>query len=142
MSIGYPEAQGKKDKANNLDVVAGLIRSGDLYLACKNAQGRRHAGKWELPGGKVEAAETFETALARELSEELEIKVVVGQHIGQIELRTEPRGTIHFFRVDVVGDLPTKSNDHDELLWLPIHEFEKLDWADADREFLATFVNQ
>lgn len=125
-----------------MDVVAGVIRSGDLYLACKNAQGRKHAGKWEFPGGKVEAAETLETALARELNEELDIEVVVGPQVGLIELRTEPRGTIHFFRVEIIGDLPTVSSDHDELIWLPIHELENLDWADADKEFLAKFVNR
>jgi 8-oxo-dGTP diphosphatase len=57
-------------------VVAGvLVKPDGRLLIAKRPEGRRFAGLWELPGGKLEAGEGPETALARELGEELGIAV-------------------------------------------------------------------
>ena len=58
-----------------LVVAAALVNSHNEVLLAERPPGKRLAGKWEFPGGKVEAGETPELALARELREELGIDV-------------------------------------------------------------------
>jgi 8-oxo-dGTP diphosphatase len=56
-------------------VAAALVRPDGRFLLQKRPEGRSLAGLWEFPGGKLEAQETPEEALARELQEELAIAV-------------------------------------------------------------------
>ena len=58
-----------------LVVAAALINEKNEVLLAQRPEGKRLAGKWEFPGGKVEEGESPETALARELKEELDIDV-------------------------------------------------------------------
>ena len=58
-----------------LVVAAALINADNEVLLAQRPEGKRLAGKWEFPGGKVESGETPEAALARELQEELGIDV-------------------------------------------------------------------
>jgi 8-oxo-dGTP diphosphatase len=58
-----------------LVVAAGLVNDKGEVLLAKRPVGKRLAGKWEFPGGKVEEGETPESALSRELKEELGITV-------------------------------------------------------------------
>ncbi|PTN37744.1 (deoxy)nucleoside triphosphate pyrophosphohydrolase [Desulfonatronum sp. SC1] len=58
-----------------LRVVAGIVWRGDRYLAVRRPEGKHMAGYWEFPGGKIEAGETPDQALTRELYEELGIRV-------------------------------------------------------------------
>lgn len=59
-------------------VVMGLLfdRSGRILIAKRNPE-KRYGGLWEFPGGKVEAGETFEQALVREIREELDAPVLI-----------------------------------------------------------------
>ncbi len=59
-----------------LVAAAALVDSDGRVLICKRPTGKQLAGMWEFPGGKVEAGETPEQCLIRELDEELGIKVV------------------------------------------------------------------
>jgi 8-oxo-dGTP diphosphatase len=65
----------KEEAAGPLRVVAGIIWRDDRYLAVRRPEGKHMAGYWEFPGGKIEAGETPEQALARELGEELGIRI-------------------------------------------------------------------
>ena len=67
-------ARGKR----NIRVVAALIRSEGRVLLTQRKPGRHLGLSWEFPGGKVEAGETDDVALMRELREELGITVSVG----------------------------------------------------------------
>lgn len=114
-------------------VVAAVIRDEDLYLACRRGGNHELAGKWEFPGGKVEANETDEGALVREISEELGIQVLVEDFIIQSTI-TRGLGEINMFTyfVRLTGDRPTQSSDHDRLEWLTAKELLRLDWAELD----------
>ena len=58
-----------------LVAAAALVDVDGRVLICQRPQGKQLAGLWEFPGGKVEAGERPETALIRELGEELGIQV-------------------------------------------------------------------
>ncbi len=61
-----------------LVVAAALVNAQNEVLLAQRPEGKRLAGKWEFPGGKVEAGETPEAALVREIREELDIEIAPG----------------------------------------------------------------
>ena len=65
----------KKSPTLLLVVAAALVAGDGRVLLQRRAEGRAMAGLWEFPGGKIESGETPEAALARELAEELGIRV-------------------------------------------------------------------
>jgi 8-oxo-dGTP diphosphatase len=74
MSGDAPKPKGKK----HIRVVAALIRQDGKVLLTQRKPGRHLGLSWEFPGGKVEAGETDDEALRRELKEELGVVVTVG----------------------------------------------------------------
>lgn len=114
-------------------VVAAVIKAGDLYLACRRASHKSLAGKWEFPGGKVETSETDETALAREIREELGTEVTVEQLV-ETTFSSASGTSIEMasYLCRLISERPTQSSDHDKLLWLALEELQTLDWAELD----------
>lgn len=68
-----------------VEVAVGVIKQGNRIYISKRADDLHQGGKWEFPGGKCEANETIEQALARELSEEIGIQVSKQSHFMLIE---------------------------------------------------------
>jgi len=66
-------------------VVAALIRENSRILICQRRPDQLHAGKWEFPGGKLEAGESPRKGLARELKEELGIRAQIGAEVERYE---------------------------------------------------------
>ena len=67
-----------------INVVAALIRDGKRVFATARGYGN-YKGWWEFPGGKIEAGESPEDALVREIRKELESEVSVDEYISTIE---------------------------------------------------------
>ena len=125
-----------------IDVVAGIIWQGDRYLAVQRPQGKRHAGFWEFPGGKVEPGEAAPDAMIRELHEELGIRVTTPQFWRE-KVHAYPELTVRlsFFHIrDFVG-VPSPQEGQG-LRWLtPVRALD-LPFLAADRgiiEELAAF---
>lgn len=112
-------------------VGAVIVRDGLVYCARRGAQ-RALPGMWEFPGGKVEAGESFENALVREIGEELGCTVTV---LGPLETTTHEYEfaivTLATFLCDLAAGEP-RSNEHAEEVWLPTGQLNLLDWAPAD----------
>lgn len=84
-----------------VDVAVGvLIDADDRFLMTSRPEGKVYAGYWEFPGGKLEAGESVEAALRRELHEEIGI-VIGAVHPWQVELVDYPHALVrlHFCKV-------------------------------------------
>ena len=92
--------QGGNDRPLVEVAVGVLMQSDGSFLLTSRPLGKPYAGYWEFPGGKVEAGETIEEALRRELSEEL--GVTMGKALAwKVEVVDYPHALVrlHFFKV-------------------------------------------
>jgi len=119
-----------------LAVVAGVIRRGRDYLVYRRPEGKLLAGKWEFPGGKLEEGESPEAALARELMEELGVRVRVGRVLDAIRKTDQGKDVLLLFYECATGDEP-RALEHGLVRFAPPEDIAALDWSPMDRAFLA-----
>ncbi|BCM69232.1 MULTISPECIES: (deoxy)nucleoside triphosphate pyrophosphohydrolase [Streptomyces] len=113
-------------------VGAALLDDGRLLAARRSAPADL-AGRWELPGGKVEAGERPEDALVRELREELGIDAEpVGRVPGEWPLRSPYVLQVWTARLRPGSPAPRPLQDHDALRWLTPDRLWEVDWLDQD----------
>ena len=111
--------------------VARVFKAGKV-LAARRAPGKHLEGYWEFPGGKLEANETPEACLERELTEEFGICSRVGAYIGE-SVYDYGQKVVRLMAYEVEhisGDF--ELIDHDELRWLEIDQLRDVRWAPAD----------
>ena len=117
-------------------VVAAIIKAinekGDPIIFATQRGYGDFKGGWEFPGGKIEEGETPQEALVREIKEELETEISVGELIDTIEYDYP---TFHlsmdcFWAEIVSGDLVLK--EHEAAKWLTKNELDSVDWLPAD----------
>ncbi|MFD8230567.1 (deoxy)nucleoside triphosphate pyrophosphohydrolase [Streptomyces sp. NPDC059696] len=113
-------------------VGAALVEDGRLLAARRSAPAEL-AGRWELPGGKVEPGETADAALARELREELGVDAEVSDRVpGEWPLRAPYVLHVWTARLRPGSAAPRPLQDHDELRWLRPDEIWDVPWLDQD----------
>jgi 8-oxo-dGTP diphosphatase len=113
-------------------VGAAVLRDGRL-LAARRSAPVELAGRWELPGGKVEPGERPERALVRELREELGVAAEVDRRVpGEYALRAPYVLRVWTVRLLPGSPEPFALQDHDELRWLTADELWDVDWLDQD----------
>lgn len=118
-----------------IKVVAAIIRDGDKIYATQRGYGEFKGG-WEFPGGKIEEGETPEQALIREIKEELDTEIEVGELVDVVEYDYP---TFHllmncYWCKIVSGDLVLK--EHDAARWLNRDELFDVEWLPADIELI------
>jgi 8-oxo-dGTP diphosphatase len=117
-------------------VGAAVVRGGRL-LAARRTTPPEAAGRWELPGGKVDPGETAHAAVVREVAEELGCRTEVDRWLPG----GESFGAGFVLRVAIcrlVDGEPAAGSDHDELRWLGPDELDDVDWLEPDRPFLSS----
>lgn len=114
------------------EVAAAILVKDGKVFAARRRPGAHLAGFWEFPGGKVEVGETAEQCLVRELQEELNIVVRVGEYIGENmhDYGIKVVRLVAYFVEHVSGNLELM--EHDEMRWLPLDKLESVEWAPAD----------
>ncbi|MET9295221.1 (deoxy)nucleoside triphosphate pyrophosphohydrolase [Streptomyces sp. NPDC003077] len=117
-------------------VVGGAVCDRGRLLAARRSAPPALAGRWELPGGKVEEGETPEQALVRELREELGVEAEPLERIpGEWELK--PGLVLRVWTARLISGEPAPLEDHDELRWLTPDRRDEVDWLDQDRPAVA-----
>lgn len=116
-------------------VVAAVIREGGKIFATQRGYGK-YKDFWEFPGGKIEAGETPEAALKREIREELDTEIEVGGLLAQIEYDyPEFHLSMSCYSASVkAGELRLK--EHEAARWLAADELETVNWLPADIQLL------
>ena len=114
-------------------VGAAVLRDGPpRVLACRRTSPPRLAGRWEFPGGKVDAGEDDRRALRRELVEELGVRVELGDRVGpQIDLGGTAELRVYTARL--LHDDEPQLLDHDAHRWLTAGQLDDVPWIEADR---------
>ena len=116
-------------------VVAAVIRDGDRIFATARGYGE-YKGWWEFPGGKIEAGERPEEALVREIHEELDTEIRVGELIDTIEYDYP---TFHlsmdcFWAEVIAGRLVLK--EAEDARWLTKETLESVQWLPANQTII------
>ncbi|MFC9848759.1 (deoxy)nucleoside triphosphate pyrophosphohydrolase [Streptomyces sp. NPDC060223] len=114
-------------------VVGAALLNGGRLLAARRSAPPELAGRWELPGGKVEPGETPQQALVRELREELGVTAEPAARVpGEWPLRVPYVLQVWTARLLPGSADPRPLQDHDELRWLTPAEIWDVDWLDQD----------
>ncbi len=116
-----------------IHVVAAVIVDQGEVLACRRKPDKSAGGLWEFPGGKVEAGESADEAVRREITEELSIQIRVLAELTTDDTEVGDRIIrLTCLRAYLAGARPTASSDHDRLEWMPTDELFKVEWAMPD----------
>lgn len=121
-----------------------LVRDEEgLYLLLKRSAGSKaNAGRWDMPGGKVDPGEGFEEALKREVLEETGLEVSLDGVAGSAESESPSRRIAYLImdaRVES-GDLQL-SAEHDEAIWVGRDELAKMDLCPQFIPFASAYVD-
>ncbi|ARQ58725.1 NUDIX domain-containing protein [Rhizobium sophoriradicis] len=107
--------------------VGALIENGSVLLARRSSERRTHPDRWSLPGGHVEEGEDAETAMRRELLEEIGVTPQHWLSAGEFVSESPPGAfaTFHVYHVDRWQDAPRLIDDeHTALRWFTAAEIE------------------
>ena len=124
-----------------IKVTAAILVKDNKIIIAKRGRNDLLANKWEFPGGKVEINETPEQCLKREMKEEFDIDVSVGEYLGS---------SIYFYdhiSIELMayrtywenGEIDLK--DHDDFKWISLEQLAEFDFAPADMVFVEKLQN-
>lgn len=128
-----------------ITTVAGIIENENGEILCTKRDVGKYeyvSLKWEFPGGKIEEGETEKQTLQRELSEELDIKVEIGDFFYQEE---HDYPDFHLSMAIYECKFPEQKismNVHKEIEWVKPEDIMKFDWAEADRPVAMTIYKK
>lgn len=125
--------------ATVLSVVAAVIEQDGQFLVTRRLPGVHLGGLWEFPGGKIDPAEEHDTALRRELREELGVEVAVEELLHQTTHAYPERTVALFFYRCALRGVPHPQLGQD-MRWVTRQELPQLGFPPADAELIDRLV--
>ncbi|MGG0821425.1 8-oxo-dGTP diphosphatase MutT [Paenibacillus turicensis] len=115
-----------------IKVIAGVIMHEDKVLITRRAPKEKMAGGWEFPGGKIELNETPQECLIRELREELNITVSVGEFCTEVNHNYDDIiiNLVAYYSTIVAGEI--MMTVHDKYKWVRVADLLQYDLLPAD----------
>ena len=126
-----------------IEVVGAAIIKDNKVLAMQRGEQMTLPGMWEFPGGKIEANETEEQALIREIKEELNITIEIRDYINEASYDYDfGTGNLKVYTAEIVaGNISME--EHSDGKWVAADELMAIDWAPVDipvAEALTTYL--
>ena len=119
-----------------LIVVAAVVTRDDRLMICRRPAEAHNGLKWEFPGGKMEPGESPQQALAREMAEELDVRVQVDRVCDVVYYRYPDRDVlVLFYRCRITQGHP-RAMDGQAIEWASPESLPGFDFAGADRVFV------
>lgn len=113
-----------------IEVVAAVIVKDKEILATQRGYGELQ-GRWEFPGGKIELGEDQQSALCREIQEELDVQIAVDDFLTTVEYDYPNFHLImHAYQCELLGEFHLQ--EHSAARWLGIETLYDVDWLEAD----------
>ena len=114
---------------------------GHILVLKRSKQSRTNPGKWELPGGKIDQNESFDSALKREIIEETGFQVVIHTAAGTAMQETDEWRIIHLVMIgSIISGGLTISSEHEEYRWASPIEIGGLEKADYFEDYYKMYL--
>lgn len=130
------------DQKTTKKVIAAIIHRDGKVLIAQRAKEDSLKGKWEFPGGKLEAEETYQECLKRELFEELSIDAEIGDYACSsfFEYKGQPMEMMAFYVPLFSGELIL--HEHSHVQWVFPHELPAYEFPEADLPIVALLMKK
>ena len=121
----------KSNSIPTLHVVAAIILRGRQVFATQRGYGE-FKGWWEFPGGKIDAGESHQQALTREIKEELDADITVGDLLETIEWDYPAFHLTMYCYLCTLKSESVQLNEHMDSAWLTKETLDSVKWLPAD----------
>ena len=120
-----------------INVAAAIIIKNNKYFIAKRNKNKHLGGFYEFPGGKQNINETLEETVIREIKEELDVYVCVGNKLGEEHYKDEKINVhLHYFFCTIIsGDIVLK--EHEDSAWVSKEEFKNYEFAEGDKDIIS-----
>lgn len=116
-----------------IDVVCAVMFNSEGKVLLARRSQSRNVGEWEFPGGKVISGETFQTAIQREIKEELNLDVIF---LKKLKTLIKDDYQLHFVLCDITGNTQNiQLVEHDEVRFFNVFENPNVELIEKDKSF-------
>ena len=120
-----------------INVSAAIITKDNKYFIAKGNKNKHLGGFYEFPGGKQDVNETLQETVIREIKEELDVYVCVGEKLGEEHYKDEKINVhLHYYFCTILnGNIVLK--EHEDSAWVSKEEFQNYAFAEGDKDIIS-----